>query len=161
MLFGKSSQKQAQPVAGQPGTVSGEAGGVPQQASPWAGGSGYPVQPAGTGYAGYTPGAGNQTGGMNYAGGNGAMRTGAPQGGYSAWGQGSQGFGAYAQGGQSYPQGGQIDHVLGRFSAEELELLQPSIDTAVEIISSFVLAGIDITMNQFNKLGKKCPTKPE
>jgi len=63
--------------------------------------------------------------------------------------------------GNDYPQGGQIDHVLGRFSAEELELLQPSIDTAVEIISSFVLAGIDITMNQFNKLGKKCPTKPE
>ena len=34
-------------------------------------------------------------------------------------------------------------------------ILQPSIDTACEIIKSFVLAGIDITMNQFNKLGKK------
>jgi PTH1 family peptidyl-tRNA hydrolase len=33
--------------------------------------------------------------------------------------------------------------------------LQPSIDTAVEMLKSFVLAGIDITMNQFNKLGKK------
>ena len=62
--------------------------------------------------------------------------------------------------GNDYPQGGQIDHVLGRFSAEELELLQPSIDTAVEIISSFVLAGIDITMNQFNKLGKRPTPSP-
>ena len=57
--------------------------------------------------------------------------------------------------GNDYPQGGQIDWVLGRFSPEELEQLQPAVDTAVEIIKSFVLAGIDITMNQFNKLGKK------
>ena len=57
--------------------------------------------------------------------------------------------------GNDYPQGGQIDWVLGRYSEEELQALQPSIDTAVEIIKSFVLAGIDITMNQFNRLGKK------
>ena len=56
--------------------------------------------------------------------------------------------------GNDYPQGGQIDWVLGRYSDEELKQLQPSIDVAVEIIKSFVLAGIDITMNQFNKLGK-------
>jgi PTH1 family peptidyl-tRNA hydrolase len=56
--------------------------------------------------------------------------------------------------GSDYPQGGQIDWVLGRYSEEELQQLQPSIDTAVEIIKSFVLAGIDITMNQYNKLGK-------
>jgi len=56
--------------------------------------------------------------------------------------------------GNDYPQGGQIDHVLGRFTPEEVERLQPSIDTAVDIIKSFVLAGIDITMNQYNKLGK-------
>ena len=54
-----------------------------------------------------------------------------------------------------YPQGGQINWVLGRYSEEQLQTLQPSIDTAVEMIKSFVLAGIDITMNQFNKLGKK------
>ncbi len=57
--------------------------------------------------------------------------------------------------GNDYPVGAQIDHVLGRFPSEELEQLQPAIDTAVEIIKSFVLAGIDITMNQFNKLGKR------
>ena len=56
--------------------------------------------------------------------------------------------------GNDYPVGAQIGHVLGRFPAEELEALQPAIDTSVEIIKSFVLAGIDITMNQFNKLGK-------
>ena len=57
--------------------------------------------------------------------------------------------------GNDYPQGGQIDWVLGRYTDDDLKTLQPSIDTAVEIIKSFVLAGIDITMNQFNKLGKR------
>ena len=61
--------------------------------------------------------------------------------------------------GNDYPVGRQIDHVLGRFPSEELEALQPAIDIAVEIVRSFVLAGIDITMNQYNKLGKN-PHKP-
>ena len=56
--------------------------------------------------------------------------------------------------GNDFPGGMQIDWVLGRYDEEELRQLQPSIDTAVEIIKSFVLAGIDVTMNQFNKLGK-------
>ncbi|MBO4464267.1 MAG: aminoacyl-tRNA hydrolase [Prevotella sp.] len=64
--------------------------------------------------------------------------------------------------GADYRQGGQIDWVLGQYSQEELDLLQPSIDTAVKMIESFVLAGIDITMNQYNKLGKKpCQPKQE
>ena len=63
--------------------------------------------------------------------------------------------------GNDYPQGGQIDYVLGRFTSEEQDVLQLSIDTAVEIIKSFVLAGIDITMNQFNKLGKAHPSPPQ
>ncbi len=57
--------------------------------------------------------------------------------------------------GNDYPIGQQIDHVLGRFSTEEREHLQPSIDMAVDIVKSFVLAGIDVTMNQYNKYGKK------
>ena len=56
--------------------------------------------------------------------------------------------------GNDYPMGGQIDWVLGRYSAEELAELQPAIDVAVDIVKSFVLAGIDVTMNQYNKLGK-------
>jgi PTH1 family peptidyl-tRNA hydrolase len=56
--------------------------------------------------------------------------------------------------GNDYPVGSQIDHVLGRFPAEEREKLQPAINLSVDIIKSFVLAGIDVTMNQYNKLGK-------
>lgn len=57
--------------------------------------------------------------------------------------------------GNDYPQGGQIDWVLGKYADDELKALAPSIDTAVEVIKSFVLAGIDVTMNQYNKLGKR------
>ena len=65
--------------------------------------------------------------------------------------------------GNDYPVGSQIDHVLGRFPAEEREKLEPAITLAVDIIKSFVLAGIDITMNQYNKLGKgpKLPKEPK
>lgn len=57
--------------------------------------------------------------------------------------------------GNEFRQGGQIDWVLGKYSDEEKQTLQPAIDTAVGIIKSFVLAGIDITMNQYNNKGKK------
>lgn len=56
--------------------------------------------------------------------------------------------------GNNYPRGGQVDWVLGHFSEEEKTVLQPVVDTCTELIQSFVLAGIDITMNQFNKKGK-------
>ena len=59
--------------------------------------------------------------------------------------------------GNEYPRGGQIDWVLGHYSDTDMQTLQPAIDTAVEIIRSFVLSGIDITMNQFNKKGKGSP----
>ena len=57
--------------------------------------------------------------------------------------------------GNDFPRGAQVDWVLGRYSDDDMKILQPSIDTAVEMIKSFVLAGINITMNQYNKLGKK------
>lgn len=53
--------------------------------------------------------------------------------------------------GNDFPRGMQIDWVLGKYDEDDLKTLSPSIDTAVEMIKSFVLAGIDITMNQFNK----------
>ena len=56
--------------------------------------------------------------------------------------------------GNDYPMGGQIDWVLGRFSDEQMAVLKPVFADAVEIIKSFVLAGVDITMNTFNKRGK-------
>lgn len=57
--------------------------------------------------------------------------------------------------GSEFQRGQQVDWVLGKYTDEDIRTLQPSIDEAVEIIRSFVLAGLDITMNQFNKLGKK------
>ena len=63
--------------------------------------------------------------------------------------------------GNDFPIGGQINWVLGTFDDEEKKVLQPAIDTAVEAIKSFVLAGINITMNQFNKKPKQEKQSPE
>ena len=52
--------------------------------------------------------------------------------------------------GNNFPKGGQIDYVLGHFDEEERKVLPERIETAGEIIKSFCLAGIQITMNQFN-----------
>ena len=52
--------------------------------------------------------------------------------------------------GNDFPKGMQIDWVLGKYDEEEITALSPSIETAVDIIKSFVLSGLDITMNQYN-----------
>ena len=57
--------------------------------------------------------------------------------------------------GNEYPKGRQVDWVLGHYSEKDMNTLQPSIKTSIEIIKSFVLTNVDVTMNQFNKLGKK------
>ena len=57
--------------------------------------------------------------------------------------------------GNEFQHGKQVDWVLGRYSDEEMQTLQPAIDTAVEVIKSFVLTGIDFTMNAFNHKGHK------
>ena len=43
------------------------------------------------------------------------------------------------------------DYVLGHFTEEDQKTMDERLKTAGEIIKSFCLAGIDITMNQFNK----------
>lgn len=53
--------------------------------------------------------------------------------------------------GNDFQRGMQIEWVLGKYNDEELATLQPSIETACEIIRSFVLTGVDFTMNAFNK----------
>lgn len=53
--------------------------------------------------------------------------------------------------GNDFPRGMQVEWVLGRYSDEEMKTLAPALDTACEMIRSFVLAGVDITMNQYNK----------
>lgn len=52
--------------------------------------------------------------------------------------------------GSDFPRGGQIGYVLGRFNDEEQVLLPQRLEKACEIIRSFCLAGMEITMNQFN-----------
>jgi hypothetical protein len=59
--------------------------------------------------------------------------------------------------GNDFPRGGQIDWVLGQYSEDDLKVLQPRFELVGDVIKSFVLAGIDITMNQYNKLGKSVP----
>ena len=53
--------------------------------------------------------------------------------------------------GNDFPKGMQVDWVLGKYDENEIKTLSPSIETAVGMIKSFVLSGLDITMNQFNK----------
>ena len=53
--------------------------------------------------------------------------------------------------GNEFPRGGQVDWVLGEYDEEEQKTLQPAIERSIEIIKSFALAGLTITMNQFNK----------
>lgn len=52
--------------------------------------------------------------------------------------------------GNGFPKGGQVDYVLGHFSDEDRKILDERLAEAGEIIKSFCLAGINITMNQFN-----------
>lgn len=52
--------------------------------------------------------------------------------------------------GNDFPRGGQIDYVLGKFTATDWETMPERLNTAIEIVKSFCLAGLSITMNQFN-----------
>jgi PTH1 family peptidyl-tRNA hydrolase len=44
-----------------------------------------------------------------------------------------------------------VDYVLSGWTAEQLETLPERIDQAVEIIKSFCLAGIQLTMTRYNR----------
>jgi PTH1 family peptidyl-tRNA hydrolase len=64
---------------------------------------------------------------------------------------GSQGYARLKFGiGNDFPRGAQADFVLGKFNAEDEEIIEKQLPTACEIVKSFCLAGITITMNQFN-----------
>ena len=52
--------------------------------------------------------------------------------------------------GADFGQGRQIDHVLGEWNEEEKKALPERFEKSSELIKSFVLAGVQITMNQFN-----------
>ena len=52
--------------------------------------------------------------------------------------------------GDDFPRGRQVEYVLGQFSPEELADMPEKQKQAVEIMRSFCLAGVQITMNQYN-----------
>lgn len=52
--------------------------------------------------------------------------------------------------GNDFPRGGQVGFVLSMFDPEEMKTMPERMEKAVEIVKSFCLAGIQITMNQFN-----------
>ncbi len=52
--------------------------------------------------------------------------------------------------GNDFAKGYQVDYVLSRWTKEEEKILIPRIETAVELIRSFALEGIDRAMNKYN-----------
>ncbi len=52
--------------------------------------------------------------------------------------------------GNDFPRGRQADFVLSRFNAEEEAVIEEKVAVATRMITSFCLAGINNTMNQFN-----------
>jgi PTH1 family peptidyl-tRNA hydrolase len=50
----------------------------------------------------------------------------------------------------AFKKGKQVDYVLGEWSAEEKEVLKERLSISSEIIKSFVLAGLNNTMNLYN-----------
>ncbi len=52
--------------------------------------------------------------------------------------------------GSDFSKGRQVDYVLGKWTEEEKEGLKERLDKAVDLVNSFVLAGVKLTMNQFN-----------
>lgn len=56
--------------------------------------------------------------------------------------------------GNGFPKGSQVNYVLGRWDDEEKKFLKDRISIVIEMIRSFVTAGTEITMTNFNKAGK-------
>ena len=53
--------------------------------------------------------------------------------------------------GGDFPRGYQVDYVLGEWTAEEEEVITPSLPAAIEMIKSFVTIGPGRTMTAYNK----------
>lgn len=52
--------------------------------------------------------------------------------------------------GNDYPRGGQVDFVLGRFSAEDNRIIDEKIPLACEAIKAFALSGMQFAMCHYN-----------
>lgn len=55
--------------------------------------------------------------------------------------------------GNQFAQGKQVDFVLGKWSAEEMNGLPKIVDAAAEAVLSFCFAGLQNTMNRYNAWG--------
>ncbi|MGE5419491.1 MAG: aminoacyl-tRNA hydrolase [Chloroflexota bacterium] len=56
--------------------------------------------------------------------------------------------------GNNFRKGSQVDYVLGTWNPEEKVILKERISIVTEMIRSFSFAGTELTMTNFNKLGK-------
>jgi PTH1 family peptidyl-tRNA hydrolase len=54
--------------------------------------------------------------------------------------------------GNTFPKGRQVDFVLGRWTPEELPIVQQKIEKCVEIIESFATTGLQRTMSLANTM---------
>ncbi|MDE5971366.1 MAG: aminoacyl-tRNA hydrolase [Muribaculaceae bacterium] len=52
--------------------------------------------------------------------------------------------------GNDYPRGAQIEYVLGKFSPEQQDAMQPRLEVAIDAIKTFCLAGIQTAMCDYN-----------
>ena len=52
--------------------------------------------------------------------------------------------------GSEFSKGRQVDYVLGKWNDEEKSALPERLERAIDLIASFVLAGVKITMNEYN-----------
>ena len=52
--------------------------------------------------------------------------------------------------GAEFNKGRQVDYVLGKWNDEEKQVLAERLERTAELIASFVLAGVKITMNEYN-----------
>jgi peptidyl-tRNA hydrolase, PTH1 family len=53
--------------------------------------------------------------------------------------------------GSDFPKGYQVNHVLGRWSAEEETIVNSKMELCSEIIKAFATIGVERTMTQYNK----------
>lgn len=53
--------------------------------------------------------------------------------------------------GNNFPKGAQVHYVLGQWEPQEMEILNPRIEMAAQMITSFGTIGMERTMNFFNK----------
>jgi PTH1 family peptidyl-tRNA hydrolase len=53
--------------------------------------------------------------------------------------------------GQHFPKGHQVDFVLGKWQATEMEFITPGVERAIKLLETFVLSGPLMAMNQYNQ----------